>query len=299
MKLILAVVLALASVTVQAKLNVVATLPDLGSIAEAVGGEHVKVTTIARGTEDPHFVDARPSFVRVLNQADVLIEGGAELEAGWLPPLVNAARNSKILGNGPGHLVMGRHIQLIDVPAGPVDRSMGDVHPAGNPHYWLDPRNAPLIAERIAETLAAIDPVHAQAFREGAKRFGDEVRGKLGEWEKRLAPYRGTKVITYHKTYDYFLRRFGLEVAGQLEPKPGIEPSATHMNQLAKRGRAEGVKLVIVEPFRSRRNADQVARSIGAKMVVLPDKIGATDKAKDTVALFDQATSLLAEALQP
>jgi ABC-type Zn uptake system ZnuABC Zn-binding protein ZnuA len=299
MKFVFAIAFALAALAAEAKLKVVATLPDLGSIAAAVGGGQVAVTTIARGTEDPHFVDARPSFVRVLNQAEVLIEGGAELESGWLPPLVNAARNPKILAGAPGRLVVGQHIPLIDVPAAPVDRSMGDVHPAGNPHYWLDPNLSGTIAERIAETLGRIDPAHAQEYRQRAKTFGEEVRRQFEGWDERLAPFRGTKVITYHKTYDYFLRRFGLEVTGQLEPKPGIEPSATHMNQLAKRGRQEGVKLVIVEPFRSRRTADQVARSIGAKMVVLPDKIGATDRAKDTVSLFEQATSLIEEALKP
>src|SRR3954465_12963316 len=141
--------LALMSVSAQAKLNVVATLPDFGAIAQEIGGDKVKVTTIARGTEDQHFVDARPSFVRVLNQADVLIEGGAELEVGWLPPLVNGARNSKILGDAPGHLILSRGIRLLEVPSGPVDRSMGDVHPLGNPHFTLDPENGKVIAKTL------------------------------------------------------------------------------------------------------------------------------------------------------
>lgn len=298
MKIICAIIFLAAAITAQAKLNVVATLPDFGSIAEAVGGEHVKVTTIARGSEDPHFVDARPSFVRVLNQADVLIEGGAELEIGWLPPLVTAARNAKILADAPGHLVLGRHIALLDIPSGPVDRSMGDVHPAGNPHFWLDPQNAPIMAGQIAETLGKADPAHAADFNAAAKVFSEKVAKQLVEWGKRMAPFRGTKVITYHKSFDYFTRRFELEVVGQLEPKPGLEPSATHMNQLAKRGREQGVKLVLVEPFRSRRNAEQVARSIGAKTVVLPDKVGATEKASDTIGLFEQMTALIAEGMK-
>src|SRR6266705_5501778 len=142
----------------QAKLNVVATLPDYGAIAEAIGGDKVKVTSIARGTEDPHFVDARPSFIRVLNQADVLIEGGAELEVGWLPPLVNGARNAKILSDAPGHLILSRGIRLLEVPTGPVDRSMGDVHPFGNPHFSIDPANGKIIAARLAETFSTLDP---------------------------------------------------------------------------------------------------------------------------------------------
>src|SRR6185436_19983988 len=126
---------------IQAKLNVVATVPNFGAIAEEVGGDKVKVTSIARGTEDAHFVDARPSYIRVLNQADVLVEGGAELEIGWLPPLVNGARNARILSDAPGHVVLGKHLRLLEVPADPIDRSMGDIHPLGNPHFWLDPEN--------------------------------------------------------------------------------------------------------------------------------------------------------------
>lgn len=298
MKILLTMLLAFATLAAEAKINVVATLPDFGAIAEAVGGEHVKVSTIARGSEDPHFVDARPSFVRVLNQADVLIEGGAELELGWLPPLVTAARNGKIQADAPGRLVLSHHLRLLDVPAGPVDRSMGDVHPAGNPHFWLDPENAPVLAAQIAATLGKVDAAHASAYHANAKAFAERIARELAGWEKRLAPFRGTKALTYHKTFDYFARRFGIDVIGQLEPRPGIEPSATHMNQLAKKGREAGVKLVLVEPFRSRRNADQVARAIGAKMIVLPDKVGATEKAKDSFALFDQMTLLIAEALQ-
>src|SRR5215204_281744 len=141
----------------QAKLNVVATLPDFAAIAKEIGGEKIQVTSIAKGTEDPHFVDARPSFIRVLNRADVLLEGGAELEIGWLPPLVAGARNRRILGDAPGHVIMSRGIQLLEVPTGPVDRSMGDVHPSGNPHYWLDPANGKIMAATIAAALSKVD----------------------------------------------------------------------------------------------------------------------------------------------
>src|ERR1051325_2296612 len=214
---------ALALPLAQAKLNVVATLPDFGAIAEAIGGDKVKVTTIARGTEDSHFVDARPSFVRVLNQAQVLIEGGAELEIGWLPPLVNAARNSKILANAPGHLVLGQFIQLLDAPTGRVDRSMGDIHPLGNPHYWLDPLNGKIIAQRIAETFGSLDAQNAGLYQKNLKEFEAKIDAKLPEWQKRLEAFKGTKVVTYHKSFEYFARRFGLIIVGQLEPKPGIE----------------------------------------------------------------------------
>jgi len=200
----------------QAKLNVVATLPDYGAIAEEVGGDKISVTTIARGTEDQHFVDARPSYVRVLNKADVLIEGGAELEVGWLPPLVSGARNPKILSDAPGHIILSRHIRLLEVPTGPVDRSMGDVHPFGNPHFTLDPANGKIIASTLAEAFGRVDSANAAFYQDRSKAFIERLDKKLAEWAKLMEPYRGTKVVTYHKSFDYFVERFGLDQSGDL-----------------------------------------------------------------------------------
>ena len=284
--------------TAQAKLNVVATLPDYGAIAEAIGGDKVKVTSLAKGTEDPHFVDARPSFIRVLNQADVLIEGGAELEIGWLPPLVNSARNAKILSDAPGHVVVSRGIRLIDVPSGPVDRSMGDVHPAGNPHYNLDPANGKAIAANIAAAFGKLDSANAPFYDANLKKFNDRLDTKLAEWTKAMEPFRGTKVLTYHKSFDYFLERFGLVLAGTIEPKPGIEPSPTHINALIPRAREQGVKLVIIEPNRSRKTPAYVAEAVGAKLLALPSLVGGAEKAKDYIALFDYDVSQIVEALK-
>src|SRR6266850_6664988 len=199
---ILLLAMALLTATAQAKLNVVATLPDFGAIAEEVGGDKIKVTSIARGTEDQHFVDARPSYVRVLNQADVLIEGGAELEIGWLPPLVAGARNGKILSDAPGHVILSRNIQLLEVPTGPVDRSMGDVHPLGNPHYWLDPGNAKIMAQTLANAFSRVDERNAASYRANLEKFNQQLDRKIAEWTKLLQPYRGTKVVTYHKSFD-------------------------------------------------------------------------------------------------
>src|SRR5882672_2682996 len=193
-----------ATLPAQAKLNVVATLPDYGSIAQAIGGDKVKVTTIARGTEDQHFVDARPSFIRVLNQADVLVEGGAELEVGWLPPLVAGARNPKIQSDAPGHVILSRGIHLSEVPTGPVDRSMGDVHPLGNPHYNLDPANGKIMAAVITEAFSKLDSANAASYQANLKTFNDRLDAKLAEWAKAMEPFRGMKVLTYHKSFDYF-----------------------------------------------------------------------------------------------
>lgn len=282
----------------KATLNIVASLPDFGAIAEEIGGDKVKVTGIARGTEDPHFVDARPSYIRQLNQADALLEGGAELEVGWLPTLVNGARNAKILADAPGHVVLSRGIQLLEVPAGPVDRSMGDVHPLGNPHYWLDPLNGKIIATRLAEVFSQLDAASAAYFQENLRQFTARLDARLESWRKSMEPFRGTKVVAYHKSYDYFLNRFGFELAGTIEPKPGIEPSPGYVNVLIPKLKSAGVKLVIIEPFRPRKTADYIAQAIGAKLLILPEKVGATEKIKNYLNLFDFDVEQITAALK-
>ena len=282
----------------EAKLNVVATIPDFGAIAEELGGDKVKVTTIARGTEDQHFVDARPSYVLVLNQADVLIEGGAELEIGWLPPLVAAARNRKILSDAPGHVILSRGIRLLEVPTGPVDRSMGDVHPFGNPHFSLDPANGKIIAGELTGVFSKLDPPNARYFEARNKKFGERLDQKLAEWTKLLEPYRGAKVVTYHKSFDYFIERFGLDLAGTIEPKPGIEPSPSYINGLIPRLKAAGVKIVMIEPFRPRQRPEYVAQAIGAKLLLLPGSVRGNEKIKDYIGLFDYDVAQVVAALK-
>ncbi len=296
--LLTAVSAALFTISAQAKLNVVATIPDFGAIAEEIGGDKVNVTSIARGTEDQHFVDARPSYVRVLNKADVLIEGGAELEVGWLPPLVNGARNGKILSDAPGHVILSRNIQLLEVPTGAVDRSMGDVHPFGNPHFSLDPANGKIIAGRLAECFSQVDGANAAFYQANLKKFNERLAQKLAEWKKLLEPYRGVKVVTYHKSFNYFLERFGLELAGTIEPKPGVEPSPSYIAGLIPKLKSEGVKLVIVEPFRPRKTPEYVAQSIGAKFLALPGSVGSNEKTKDYFSLFDYNVAQIAAALK-
>lgn len=265
----------------------VATLPDFGAIAEAIGGNRVKVATLARGTEDPHFVDARPSFIRVLNQADLLIEGGADLEVGWLPPLVEGARNKAILRGQKGNLALAAHVRLLDVPDKPVDRSLGDVHPFGNPHFTLDPLNGKAISRAIANKLAELAPANAQFFQANQKMFDERLDRKFAEWRTAMEPLRGAKVITYHKSFDYFLERFGLVLAGTIEPKPGIEPSPTHISALIPQAKTAGVKFVIIEPNRPRRTPEYVARETGANLVALPAQVGAEREIKAYFDLFD------------
>jgi len=284
---ILFLMLCAANAVAEKKLNIVATLPDYAAIARAIGGDRVTVTNLAKGTEDPHFVDARPSFVRVLNKADLLIEGGAELEIGWLPPLVAGARNKAILTGAPGHLTLAQYIRLLEVPTTPVDRSMGDVHPIGNPHFNLDPLNGKPMSAAIADKLSALAPANASFFRANQEKFVQELDRKFAEWKKVMDPLRGTKVVTYHKSFDYFIERFGLELAGTLEPKPGIEPSPTHINALIPQAKAEGVKYIIIEPNRPRRTPEYVADAVGAKLVLLPGLVGGAEHVDNYFELFD------------
>ena len=277
------------------KLKVVATTTDLAAVARAVGGDNVDVTALARPTEDPHFVDAKPSFIRVVNQADVLIEGGASLEAGWLPPIVDSARNSKITPGSPGRVVAAQGIPLLEVPT-QLDRSMGDVHPQGNPHFMLDPVAAKTVASSIASAFCAVDHPRCGDYQERLARFRADVDGKLPAWEAALAPFKGSRVVTYHKDFDYFAERFGLDVIDTLEPKPGIPPSPTHLTELIPKMRGEHARLILIEPYRERNNPEFVAQNTGARVVVLPAMPDGKDAAY--VALIDADVRQIAAALR-
>jgi len=278
------------------KLKVVATTADLAAVARAIGGDHVDVTALARPTEDPHFVDAKPSFIRVANQTDVLIEGGASLEAGWLPPILDSARNAKISSGSPGRVVAAQGIRLLDVPA-QLDRSMGDVHPQGNPHFMLDPVAAKTVARNIQTAFCAVDGGHCPDYEAALHRFEDAVDARLAGWQAALAPFKGTKVVTYHKDFDYFFDRFGMEVVDTLEPKPGIPPSPTHLTELIPKMRAEHVRLIVIEPYRERNNPDFVAENTGARVLVLPAMPEDKDSA-DYLGFIDSDIHRLLEALK-
>jgi ABC-type Zn uptake system ZnuABC Zn-binding protein ZnuA len=278
------------------RLRVVATTPDLGAIATAVGGDTVEATALARTTEDPHFVDAKPSHIVTLNRADALVEGGAAIEAGWLAPLVNGARNPRIAPGAPGRIVASRGIDLLDVPAA-LDRARGDVHPFGNPHYLLDPENGRIVAGTIAAGLCAIDPPHCESFTRGAERLRAAVAERLADWQALLAPAKGARLVAYHRTFDYLARRFGLEVTGYLEPKPGIPPSPGHLVTLIAAMQAAGVRVILLEAFRERTSAEFTAERTGARIVVLPIMPGG--EVPDYVALLDHLVRKLAEACRP
>jgi len=260
---------ALLAAQTQARLNVVATTPDLGAIAREIGGDRVEVTTLARPTEDPHYVDAKPSYVVKLNRADALIDGGAELESGWLPPLLEGARNSKIALGQPGRIPCNRGIKMLEVPA-TLDRSQGDIHAAGNPHYTTNPDNGGMVAETIAGAFAKLDPAAAGHFQANLVAFKERLAAKEAEWVTLLAPFKGREVVTYHNYWPYLAGKYGLKMDLFLEPKPGIPPSPSHLAEVVRRMKTDGINVILVQPYVSRRTADTAARLAGAKVLDVP-----------------------------
>jgi zinc/manganese transport system substrate-binding protein len=280
-----------------AALRVVATTPEYGAIAAAVGGDKTTVATLAKPTEDPHFVDAKPSHIVTLNRADVLIEGGAELEVGWLPPLLEGARNAKIATGAPGHIRASEGIQLLDIPAA-LDRSQGDVHAAGNPHFMMDPQNAHLVAHHLADAFCRLDAGGCTAYKANLASFEAKLDAKIGEWTAALAPFKGTPIVTYHPTWRYFAQRFGLVSDLYLEPKPGIPPSPPHLAAVMQTMSEKKIRIVLVEPFQSRKTAEAVASRTGATVVdVCQFPGGLPGTQNDYVALLDADVKAIAAGL--
>ncbi len=265
-----AVALAIAPLAAQAKVRIVVTVTDLGAIAQEVAGDNGAVTVLARPTQDPHFVDARPNLMIDLNRADALVLIGADLEVGWLPVLLRGARNEKILSGQPGYIDASSFVPLKEVPTAKIERSMGDIHPSGNPHITTDPTNAPLIARGLAERLATIDVANAAVYRANAEKFAAATNARIATWKAALAPYKGTPAITYHRSWIYFTDFAGLEEAGTVEPKPGIPPNAKHVADLIALIRVRHIPLVLQESWYGSATSEIVARETGAKLVVVP-----------------------------
>lgn len=280
----------------QAKVRVVTSIETLADLAQKVGGDLVDAQSLSTGAMDPHFVEARPSLQVQLNRADLLVYVGLDLEIGWLPPLVLGSRNPKIQRGQPGSLDASQAIPVLDVPTTKVDRGMGDIHPMGNPHYWIPPSNASLIAGEIADRLGQIDPTHAADYQKNLARFRAELATRTAKWEEQAAPLRGAKVVTYHQSWSYLSKWLGLDEVGYIEIKPGIPPSLPHLAQLVGTMKSQQVKLVVMESFYSRKTATQVAQLAGAKLVVLPADVGGSSQAKDYFSLVDTVVGSLLQA---
>jgi zinc/manganese transport system substrate-binding protein len=283
--------------TASAQLRVVATTPDLGSIAREVGGDRVTVVALAKPTEDPHFVDAKPSHIVTLNRADALVEGGAELELGWLPPLLENSRNSRISAGAPGRIVASDGIRLLEIPTS-FDRSKGDVHSLGNPHFLVDPVNAKIVARNIADHFAQVDSKNAAVYRANLAKFNAKLDAKLTEWQKSLAPYRGSRIVTYHKDMIYLADRFGLTIVDELEPKPGIAPSPAHLAEVIGTMRRTNAKLILVQPFQNRKTAETVARQTGGVVLDVSQQPGAIGNTVSYFDMMDQLVNTMANAFR-
>jgi zinc/manganese transport system substrate-binding protein len=280
-----------------AKLNVVATTADLASIAKVIGDERIDLTVLAKPTEDPHFVDAKPSLILKLNRADVVVEGGAELEIGWLPRLLDEARNTKLAAGAAGHVLCSQGVALKEIPS-TLDRSKGDIHAAGNPHYIVDPVNAKIVARNITEAFCALDEKSAAAYRANLQKFSDALDAKLAEWQKKLEPYKGQQVVAYHNSWLYFGDRFGLNIDLFLEPKPGVPPTPRHLAEVILRMKQDKVHVILVDPYLDRRTAETVAGKTDATVVDVAQFPGGVKGTEGGyIALMDYLVNSVAKAL--
>ena len=301
-KSIVAIALALISfASVQpasAALKVVTTTADLGALAKEVGGDKVQVDSFAKGYQDPHFVEPKPSFILLANKADLLIVVGRELEIGWLPPLINSSRNSKIQTGAAGYLDASSNVKILEIPTGQITRAMGDVHPAGNPHYWLDPGNGRKIAAAIRDKFSELSPADKAYFAQRYSDFDKRLADAEKKWDATMAPYKGTKIVTYHRSWPNFVERFGLDVIGYVEPKPGIPPSPSHTLELIDEMKRQNVKVILVEPYFDLKTPQSIANQVGGKVLVLAPSVGGTKEATDYITLFDYDVNTLATALK-
>ena len=279
------------------KVSVVATTPDLAALAREIGGDRVDVKSLAKSTEDPHFVDAKPSHIVTLNRAKVLIDGGAELELGWLPPLLDNSRNDKIAVGAAGRVTASSGIKMLDVPT-TLDRAKGDVHALGNPHFLIDPKNAKIVAANIAQHLSQVDPAGAAMYAANLKKFSDAVDAKTAVWEKTLAPFAGAKIVTYHNDFIYFANRFGLKVIATLEPKPGIAPSPSHVANVISTMKSNNAHLLLVQPYQNRKTAENIARQTNGVVLDVSQQPGAIKNTDTYIAMMDNLVTTIANGLK-
>ena len=280
------------------KLKVVTATEDPASITREVGGDRVTVTSIGRGYQDPHFIEPKPSFLLLLKNSDLLEVIGMELEIGWLPPLLDQSRNNNIRPGQKGYLDLSQGVEILDRPSGTLNRSMGDVHPLGNPHYWLDPANAVRMAIEIAGKLSELRPSDAAYFAQRLQSFKVRMNDSNKRWMAEMAPYRGAKVVDYHPSLPNFARHFGLQIVGTIEPKPGIPPSPSHTLEIINLIKDQKVKAILMEPYFDRKTPDFIGERTGAKVVMIYPSVGGKPGLDDYFKLFDYNLGELIKALK-
>jgi zinc/manganese transport system substrate-binding protein len=280
------------------KLNVITATTDLASLAQEVGGDKINVESMAKGYQDPHFVEAKPSFLLKLRQADLLVVVGLQLEIGWLPPLITQSGNSRIQVGANGYLDASQFAEILEIPQGSITRAMGDVHPLGNPHYWLDPDNGRRVARGIAGKLGEMDPEDTAYFQQRFQDFDRRLSEADKKWQADMRPFRGRKVITYHNSAPNFAKHFGLNVVGFVEPRPGIPPTPSHTLEVINMMKRDHVKVIMVEPYFDRKTPDSIARETGGTVVEYLPSVGGVKEVTTYFQLFDYDIALLTKAFQ-
>jgi len=278
------------------KLNVITATTDLASLAQEVGGDKIDVEAIAKGYQDPHFVEAKPSFLLKLRHADLLVVVGLDLEIGWLPPLITQSGNPHIQPASAGYLDASQFAEILEKPQGAVSRAMGDLHPLGNPHYWLDPENGRRVAKGIANKLAEMDPPNASYYQQRFQDFDKRLTAAEQNWEAQMKPYAGRKVVTYHKSWPNFVKHFNLDVVGYIEPRPGIPPTPGHTIELIQQMKRDNVKIIMVEPYFDLKTPNNIASATGGKVLVMLPSVGGEKDITDYFKLFDYDIGLLKKA---
>ena len=278
------------------KLNVITATTDMAALAQEVGGDHISVESLAKGYQDPHFVEPKPSFLLKLRQADLLIVVGLQLEIGWLPPLITQSGNGRIQVSGTGYLDASQFAEILEKPTGEVTRAMGDVHPLGNPHYWLDPDNGRRIARGIAQKLGELDPPDNFYFQQRFQDFDKRLSAAEQKWESEMAPYHGRKLVTYHNSFPNFAKHFHLNVIGFVEPRPGIPPTPSHTIELIGLMKRENCKVVLVEPYFDLKTPNSIGAATGGKVVVYLPSVGGEKQVTNYFELFDYDIGLITKA---
>jgi len=284
------------TVSADSKIQIMTATTDLAALAQEIGGDKVSVESIARGYQDPHFVEAKPSFLLKLRHADLLIVVGLELEIGWLPPLISQSTNPKIQVGAPGYFDASRFARILEIPTGVVTRAEGDVHPLGNPHYWLDPENGLRIAKGIQTKLSEMHPNDAAYFAQRYQDFEQRIKQADEKWLAEMKPYAGRKIVTYHRSWPNFAEHFHLDVVGYVEPRPGIPPSPQHTVELIGLMKRDGVKVIGVEPYFDLKTPNAVARDTAGRVVVLMPSVGGEKEITDYFKLFDYDIAKLKQA---
>ena len=280
------------------KLNVITATTDLAALAQEVGGDKINVESLAKGYQDPHFVEAKPSFLLKLRQADLLVIVGLQLEIGWLPPLITQCGNSRIQVGANGYLDASQFAEILEIPQGAITRAMGDVHPLGNPHYWLDPDNGRRLAKGIAGKLGEMDPQDAAYFQQRDQDFERRLAEADKKWQADMKPFHGRKVVTYHNSAPNFVKHFGLDVVGFVEPRPGIPPTPSHTLDVINMMKRDHVKVIMVEPYFDRKTPDSIARETGGTVVEYLPSVGGVKEVTTYFQLFDYDIALLTKAFQ-